>query len=262
MPNSKFKLLSDLLIAFTCISHFYILILDLCFHLNQRDFTEFSEFYTVWAKSILVLFIFDLLQKFNSGHFKHGSLMLDRRQIIQKYLKSAFIFDLIVCISLLLSCFPGLFPASKAYKVLLNLAFFLKYPLLDELLVNFEEILNFDQKLEALSGLVKLFIKMLFLAHIVACLWLTLGYMNRDGPNWLSAKGVQGQHIGLNYELSLYWAFVTLATIGYGDITPQNRFEYLFSLCVIVLGSIFFGYSLSCIASILNYLEKEATVKK
>ena len=75
-------------------------------------------------------------------------------------------------------------------------------------------------------------------------------------------NGLQDASMFLQYEISLYWAFVTIATIGYGDITPQNEFEYLFAMVVIVLGSIFFGYSMTCIASIVKDLEKEELSKK
>jgi len=130
------------------------------------------------------------------------------------------------------------------------------------LLLNFEEILNFDQKIEAMISLFKLFVKMLFLAHIIACIWLSLAYWSQNPENWLEVRGFMDKSMFVQYEVSIYWAFVTIATIGYGDITPQNEYEYLFSMGVIVLGSIFFGYSLTCIATIFQDLEKEEMSKK
>ena len=64
------------------------------------------------------------------------------------------------------------------------------------------------------------------------------------------------------YIISLYWAFVTITTIGYGDIVPQNQNEYLFTMGVIIIGSIFFGYSLTSIGIIFHDLDKDELQKK
>ena len=125
-----------------------------------------------------------------------------------------------------------------------------------------EELINFDYKIEALISIFKLFIKMLFLAHIIACIWFIMPYITYPENNWMETKGIMNKSTFEKYEYSLYWAFVTIATIGYGDITPVNQYEYLYTTGVVVLGSIFFGYSLSSVASIFQELDKEELAKK
>ena len=36
------------------------------------------------------------------------------------------------------------------------------------------------------------------------------------------------------YVACLYWAIVTLATIGYGDITPSTQNERVMTICVML----------------------------
>jgi hypothetical protein len=50
---------------------------------------------------------------------------------------------------------------------------------------------------------------------------------------------------------ALYWAIVTIATIGFGDITPANYFE-TGMLCILMLvGTIVLSYNVSSIGHIV-----------
>jgi len=51
------------------------------------------------------------------------------------------------------------------------------------------------------------------------------------------------------YIASVYWAAVTITTVGYGDITPTNNYELLWAVVIIVAGVSIFSYFLGGLAS-------------
>merc|ERR550537_269531 len=54
--------------------------------------------------------------------------------------------------------------------------------------------------------------------------------------------------------MSLYWAIVTLTSIGYGDITPQNEIEYW--MCLLFNGCMsgIFAYALGDLLAVISTL--------
>ena len=197
--------------------------------------------------------------KFNSGYFLNGSHVLERKPIIDFYLKSEFLYDCASLLSLFLEHFGIIYDFE--YIIFIKMIFCFKIPILKKLLRKIEEIINFDEKILALISLFKLFAKMLFLSHVIACIWFILPYWNPD-QNWITAKGISNKLFIEKYEFSLYWACVTVATIGYGDIVPENSAELIFTLIVIIIGSIFFGYTLTSISTIFSELGRDKQGKR
>lgn len=79
---------------------------------------------------------------------------------------------------------------------------------------------------------------------IIATHWLACG--------WLSMHVYEGITDDFTlYIKSLYWAVVTLTTVGYGDIVPATNAETAFSMLVMVFGVGVYGYVIGNIANIL-----------
>lgn len=86
-------------------------------------------------------------------------------------------------------------------------------------------------------------IEIVYLTHFFACIFFATGmytlnhYLNPDEGlyinSWLTYQGNFGQieYYGWTYRyiLSTYWAFATLTTVAYGDITPMNPYEIFVS---------------------------------
>jgi len=46
----------------------------------------------------------------------------------------------------------------------------------------------------------------------------------------------------VKYITSIYWAFTTMTTVGYGDISPTNNDEMVFGIFGILIGGTVFGF--------------------
>ena len=70
--------------------------------------------------------------------------------------------------------------------------------------------------------------------------------------NWLNAYELNDKGIFVKYLNSVYYSFITMSTIGYGDITPETNSERIFSIFMILVACSIFGYSMNVIGSIFQ----------
>ena len=61
------------------------------------------------------------------------------------------------------------------------------------------------------------------MAHFVACGFHYVGYsdiQNGRDDTWLNKQQIVEEPNGIRYLTSIYFAMITMVTVGYGDITP------------------------------------------
>jgi voltage-gated potassium channel len=91
------------------------------------------------------------------------------------------------------------------------------------------------------------------LAHCVACGWFASARLDGfPGESWVSLADLTNADTATQYIRSLYWAVVTMTTIGYGDITPGRNVEYLFSIAVMATGASMYAFIIGNLASLLS----------
>ena len=120
------------------------------------------------------------------------------------------------------------------------------------------------QKVQENIDFVKLMLFVLLLTHVMACLWITIGYLSDQGwvDNFLEEQKevykIHSQKHHLNdeelkfearhfycleiYVNAAYFILTTITTVGYGDISGNNKNEYMFSMCVQFVGLTFFSF--------------------
>ena len=102
-----------------------------------------------------------------------------------------------------------------------------------------------------------------YVAHLLACGFYLVGanaYYHYDvnssnahpdgyGRSWLQGKAwmtddqdMEWAQLGPPYVASIYWAFTTISTVGYGDITPDSTSERAYVLMALIFGTSVFGY--------------------
>ena len=89
----------------------------------------------------------------------------------------------------------------------------------------------------------------LLFAHICACLLIIVAYFQVNCTSiWIPEISEQAFHT--SYVRALYLSIQTITTVGYGDNTPVNNFEYLVSFFMMVTGAYVYSFALS---AFLNY---------
>jgi CRP-like cAMP-binding protein len=90
----------------------------------------------------------------------------------------------------------------------------------------------------------------IILNHMLACIWVYVGSM--DYPNWISKLSMTDAADAELYVASLYFNLVTIFTIGYGDITSTNIYEYMYNVFLLVVGISTYTYAVSSISYIIE----------
>ena len=70
-------------------------------------------------------------------------------------------------------------------------------------------------------------------------------------PPWdqLLAEGMSDKD---SYVAALYWAGMTLTTIGYGDVFPRSAAQRVYVSCVMLVGGFLYGYIIGAVSALLS----------
>ncbi|KAL4462758.1 hypothetical protein ABPG72_015013 [Tetrahymena utriculariae] len=247
-PNSRFKIIWNIVVFILLIINFFIIPLKLCFAsfmVNENIF-RYLTFITGATFSL------DTIMNFNSAYFSKGLIITDRKKIIKNYMKKNFFIDLITLLAFSFSYFSYIYFEAGILIKILKLA-----PIME----NFEEILNLRQRGQAILSLLKLIIFILMVTHILGCSFYLLARLEEqyfiNTTNWIDSKDSWDKQWYDQYILSLYWAVVTMITVGYGDVVPQNTWERLFCIIIMLISCGVFGYGINQIGRILEELSKK-----
>ena len=95
---------------------------------------------------------------------------------------------------------------------------------------------------------------------------ITLLYISVVGAHWISLLwsliiDIEPEQTNVTtYIKALYWTITTLTTIGYGDITPQNDPQRIFTMAVMIIGAGMYGYIIGNISNLLANIDYARTV--
>lgn len=92
--------------------------------------------------------------------------------------------------------------------------------------------------------------------HLLSCIWYLIPFeLGFPSDSWPVREGIRGAGTGTIYLRSIYWVVTTTTTVGFGDITPANQAEYVFSLFVMLIGASLFAYVIASGAALLSGLD-------
>ncbi|XP_067233366.1 potassium voltage-gated channel subfamily H member 2 [Chanodichthys erythropterus] len=105
------------------------------------------------------------------------------------------------------------------------------------------------------------------IAHWLACIWYAIGNVEQNRSiGWLHALGVHlgkqhnisipgsGPSIEDKYVTALYFTFSSLTSVGFGNVSPNTNSEKIFSICVMLIGSLMYASIFGNVSAIIQRL--------
>ena len=260
-PKSYFKYYWDFFIFIIILFTLIFLPLQICFLINN-----FSCFF------IDIVYLIDLILNFFMAYYdKEENLIVNHKKIILYYIFGWFIVDLIsflpfnslkylnilpidfyyICLLRLIKYFK-IYNCSNFYyiKVLKKIFFFNK---------NVKStIKNFSFNYKGIINLLKNIFRIIIILHILSCVWIYIEIINLE--RFIKINDIpKFQYFNL-YLSSLYFNFVSIFTVGYGDILPSTPIERQYSILLLLFSLIINTYAVSFLENLVD-LENSKSLK-
>ena len=215
-----------------------------------------------------LLFGFDIFLNFFTSYYDRAAhkMVNNLSQIGARYLKGYFLVDVF-------ATFPfgyiigsnnqssgsslGQLPKVIKFFRAIRLLKLLRVYKLQQFILKLEVEYNIHH---GISRMIKLVIMVLVVTHVVGCLWFLIGLSGgTDTLNggWMYRFAFNDKPISAKYVASLYWAFSTLTTVGYGDITARTPQEQIYSMIMMLLGVSWYAYVVSSMSTIMNTFDAQ-----
>lgn len=153
-----------------------------------------------------------------------------------------------------------------------SLIFYIKIIELYQIDKSINRSLQLHRRLKAVFNMSMLMFYILFLSSAYACIFFSISKNYCDTHKnetddlssmcWIECVVAEGKTISkqtweVQYAYSLYWASTTMLTVGYGDITPKNRYEVIFDIVAEFTSCLVFAYSVNKIWEIKQELNEK-----
>ncbi|XP_073329823.1 voltage-gated inwardly rectifying potassium channel KCNH7-like [Pagrus major] len=210
-----------------------------------------------------IMFIIDILINFRTTYVNHNEeVVSDPAKIAIHYFKGWFLIDMVAAIPFDLLIFGSGSDETTTLIGLLKTARLLRLVRVARKLDRYSEY--------GAAVLMLLMCIFALIAHWLACIWYAIG--NVEKPylehkiGWLDNLGVSigkrynysdpssGPSIKDKYVTALYFTFSSLTSVGFGNVSPNTNSEKIFSICVMLIGSLMYASIFGNVSAIIQRL--------
>ncbi|KAM9597705.1 voltage-gated inwardly rectifying potassium channel KCNH6 isoform 1-T1 [Trichechus inunguis] len=230
---------------------------------RRGDCSYTCSLLTVVDLIVDIMFVVDIVINFRTTYVNTNDEVVSHpRCIAVHYFKGWFLIDMVAAIPFDLLIFRTGSDETTTLIGLLKTARLLR-------------LVRVARKLDRYSeyGAAVLFLLMCtfaLIAHWLACIWYAIGNVERPylKPNigWLDSLGAQlGKHyngsdpasgpsVQDKYVTALYFTFSSLTSVGFGNVSPNTNSEKVFSICVMLIGSLMYASIFGNVSAIIQRL--------
>lgn len=201
---------------------------------------------TPWWMAFSAIGILDLVFTFHTTYEQEGVIIRDPQAIAQRYLRAEFGLDVLANVPFLVLAGSGQLSNPWALLPLLRL----------------QQLVRISQRWEALQLLsspvvriIRYGLAILLIANLAACLWLWVGIQEPGADGWIQRLDLGRDDFADLYLRSLYWTVTTLATVGYGDITPRTSVEMIVAILMMLTGVSLYAFAIGNMVNLIQALD-------
>ncbi|XP_038076431.1 potassium voltage-gated channel subfamily H member 6-like isoform X2 [Patiria miniata] len=227
---------------------------------ESRSGTDrYNDPLTVIDLMVDVMFIIDILINFRTTYVnKNDEVVSNPGKIAVHYFKGWFLIDVVAAIPFDLLLFGGNDQQSTTLIGLLKTARLLRLVRVARKLDRYSEY--------GAAVLLLLMCTFALIAHWLACIWFAIGQAekaldkNHNNIGWLDdlAKKTNLPYnettIESKYITALYFTFSSLTSVGFGNVSPNTNSEKIFSICVMLIGSLMYASIFGNVSAIIQRL--------
>jgi len=266
-PDDSFRIFWDIMTLIFIMYDLIVMPFELSFGLVEGNFLITMDIL------LTIFFLLDIIVSFHTAHYVDGVLVFSRKETRRAYLHGWFWADFIASFpyqwtddhfqdphqdnTAFFNRLQARYLDAKSFLRLIKLVRFIRIFKLKKIVEKLHG--SFDIHNQIIVGainLLKLCLFITFLAHWCACGWYMF-VLGSDGQNYLAKLDLDDSSLDNQYITTLYYTLTIMLTVGFGDITPQNKKEKIYSMFVMLLGGCVFGYVMNYIGIIVYSLEDE-----
>ncbi|XP_051567840.1 potassium voltage-gated channel subfamily H member 7-like isoform X2 [Myxocyprinus asiaticus] len=210
-----------------------------------------------------IMFIVDILINFRTTYVNTNEEVVSHpAKIAVHYFKGWFLIDMVAAIPFDLLIFGSGSEETTTLIGLLKTARLLRLVRVARKLDRYSEY--------GAAVLMLLMCIFALIAHWLACIWYAIGNMEKPylehTIGWLDNLGMSigkqynysdpasGPSIKDKYVTALYFTFSSLTSVGFGNVSPNTNSEKIFSICVMLIGSLMYASIFGNVSAIIQRL--------
>jgi hyperpolarization activated cyclic nucleotide-gated potassium channel 1 len=95
----------------------------------------------------------------------------------------------------------------------------------------------------------------------MGCIWFLTARIDGFSPDcWVVRRGIMDSEVGIQYLNSIYWAFTTVTTVGYGDISATTQIEMVIAVSWMIFGVGFYSFTIGSLSSFLSTIDTRESI--
>ena len=162
---------------------------------------------------LLIQFCINILIRLNTGILHRGNVNLERRSILNQYLCTQFLYDVVSLIPAVCAICGYQFD-TNLFSILLSLLAFFKTKTLIQSARKIDTYFSLYKNQKNIMDLVNLILTILSIVHIFSCVWHGVALyeimVQESEDTWLHAKHIENANIFVRYVHSFYFTMVTV----------------------------------------------------